>query len=43
MARDWHYAKLSLSSAVLLFFPGMCVVLLFLSFCRFVLFCFVLF
>ena len=40
MARGWHYnTKLSLSSALLLFFLGMYFVLLFLSFCRF-LFCF---
>ena len=32
MARDWHYTnKLSLSSALLLSFSGMCFVLLFLS------------
>ena len=24
MARDWHYTKLSLSSALLLYFYGMC-------------------
>ena len=43
MARDWHYTKLSPSSALLLSFSGMCFVLLFLYFCRFcvfVLFCF---
>ena len=41
MARGQHYTKLSLSNALLLFFSGMCfVLLLFLSFCRF---CFVLF
>ena len=39
MARGWRYTKLSLSSALLLFFSGMCVVLLFLFFV--VLFCFV--
>ena len=38
MARGWHYTNLSLLSALLLFFFGMCFVLLFLSFCRF---CFV--
>ena len=38
MARGWHYAKLSLSSALLLSFSGICILLLFLSFCRF---CFV--
>ena len=38
MARGWHYAKLSLSSALLLSFSGMCILLLFLFFCRF---CFV--
>ena len=38
MARGWHYAKLSLSNALLLSFSGMCILLLFLSFCRF---CFV--
>ena len=35
MARGWHYIKLSLSSALLLSFSGMCIFLLFLSFCRF--------
>ena len=48
MARGWHYTKLSLSSAILLSFPGMCFVFkekkLFLSFAVFcfvfVLFCF---
>ena len=41
MARDWHYTKLSLSSAPLLYFSGIvyiidrCILLLFLSFCRF--------
>ena len=35
MARGWHYMKLSLSSALLLYFSGMCILLLFLSFCRF--------
>ena len=34
MARGWHYTKLSLSSALLLSFSGMCILLLFLSFCR---------
>ena len=38
MVRGWHYAKLSLSIALLLPFSGMCISLLFLSFCRF---CFV--
>ena len=41
MARGWHYAKLSLSSALRLSFSGMCILLsLFLSLCRF---CFCLF
>ena len=40
MARGCHYIKLSLLSALLLSFPGMCFVFFFLSFCRF---CFVLF
>ena len=35
MARGWHFTKLLLSSAVLLSFSGMCILLLFLSFCRF--------
>ena len=36
MARGWHYAKLSLSNAPRLSFPGMCILLfLFLSLCRF--------
>ena len=35
MARGWHYTKLSLSSALFLSFSGMCILLLFLSFCRF--------
>ena len=36
MARGWHYAKLSLSSALSLFIFGMCILLfLFLSICRF--------
>ena len=36
MARDWHYTnKLSLSSALLLSFSGVCFVLLFLYFRRF--------
>ena len=39
MARGWYYTKLSLSSALLLSFSGMCILLLFLIFCRF---CFVL-
>ena len=38
MARGWHYIKLSLSSALLLSFSGMCILFLFLSFCRFFLF-----
>ena len=38
MARGWHYTKLSLSSALPLSFSGMCILLLFLAFCRF---CFV--
>ena len=43
MARGWHYAKLSLSSALRLSFSGMCVLLfLFLSHCRFCLFVFFL-
>ena len=37
MARGWHYNKLSLSSD-LLSFSGICILLLFLSFCRFRLF-----
>ena len=41
MARGWHYAKLSLSSTLGLFFSGMCILLfLFLSLCRFCLFVF---
>ena len=41
MARGWHYAKLSLSSARRLSFFGMCILLfLFLSLCRFCLFAF---
>ena len=36
MARGWHYAKLSLSSALRLSFSGMYILLfLFLSLCRF--------
>ena len=35
VARGWHYTKLSLSCALILYFSGMCFVLLFLSFCRF--------
>ena len=36
MARGWHYAKLSPSSALRLSFSGMCILLfLFLSLCRF--------
>ena len=38
MARGGHYTKLSLSSALLLSFPGMRFVLLFLSFCHFFVF-----
>ena len=41
MARGWHYTKLSLSSALLLSFSGICNLLLFL-FLPF-LFCFVMF
>ena len=42
MARGWHYAKLSLSSALRLSFYDMCILLfLFLSLCRFCL-CFFL-
>ena len=43
MALGWHYTKLSLS-ALLLSFSGMCISLLFPSFCRycFVLLCFLL-
>ena len=44
MAPGWHYTKFSLSSALLLYFSGMCfVLLLFVSFRRFFvlfLFCF---
>ena len=36
MARGWHYTKLSLSSALLLSFSGMCNVVLFLLFDVFV-------
>ena len=41
MARGWHYAKLSLSSAIRLSFSGMCILLLllFLSLCRFLFVC----
>ena len=35
MAPGWHYTKLSLSSALLSPFSGMCVFLNVLSFCRF--------
>ena len=43
MARGWHYAKLSLSSALRLSFSGMCILLfLFLSLYRFCLFVFFL-
>ena len=43
MARGWHYTKLSiLSSALFLYFSGMCFVLIFLYFCGFrFCFCFV--
>ena len=44
MARGWHYAKLSLSSALRLSFSDMCILLfLFLSLCRFCLFVFFFF
>ena len=40
MARGWHYAKLSLSNAPRLSFPGKCILLfLFLSLCRFLCVC----
>ena len=40
MARGWHYAKLSLSNAPRLSFPGTCILLfLFLSLCRFLCVC----
>ena len=40
MARGWYYAKLSLSNAPRLSFPGMCILLfLFLSLCRFLCVC----
>ena len=40
MARGWHYAKLFLSNAPRLFFPGMCILLfLFLFLCRFLFVC----
>ena len=40
MARGWHCAKLSLSNAPRLSFPGMCILLfLFLSLCRFLCVC----
>ena len=39
--RGWHYIKLSLSSALFLYFSGICIFLLFLSFCRFFI-CFLL-
>ena len=43
MARGWHYAKLSLSTALRLSFSGMCILLfLFLFPCRFCLFVFFL-
>ena len=41
MARGWHYTKLSLSSALLLSFSGMCFVLSFAPFFLSFLFCFV--
>ena len=41
MARGWHYTKLSLSSALLLHYSGMCI--LFYSFLFVVLFCFAVF
>ena len=37
MTRGWHYTKLSLSSALLLSFSGLCSMSLFLYFCRFLL------
>ena len=40
MARGWHYTKLSLSSALLLYFSGMCFVFLLLFFVVSVLFLF---
>ena len=40
MARGWHYTKVSLSSALLLSFSGMCFVLLFPSFFVLFLSCF---
>ena len=41
MARGWHYAKLSLSNALRLYFSGLCFLLfLFLSLCHFCLFVF---
>ena len=43
MGRGWHYAKLSLSSALRLSVSGMCILLfLFFSLCRFCLFVFFL-
>ena len=40
MAPGWHYAKLSLSSALSLSFSGMCILLfLFHSLCRFLFVC----
>ena len=40
IARGWHYAKLSLSNAPRLSFPGMYILLfLFLFFCRFLCVC----
>ena len=43
MARGWHYTKLSLASALLLSFYGMCFVLLFAPSFLSLLFCFVMF
>ena len=45
MARGWHYTKLSLSSALLLSFSGMCIVFCYCSFFSavFLLFFFVFF
>ena len=40
MARGWHHAKLSLSSALRLSFYGICIfIFLFLSICRFLCVC----
>ena len=41
MARGWHYTKLSLSSALLLPFSGMCIFVI-VPFFLSVLFCFVM-